>query len=172
MKWPLIAIGIVVATAATITLIGAMLPREHVARTTAVITAPVENVWQALTDVSDYPRWRPDVRSVDILSGEGALRWREISRHGSITFERVEESRPRRLVGRIADDKLPFGGTWTYDLEPVRDGTRVTITERGFVTNPVYRVMSRFVFGYHGAQEDFLRALGRRFGQDVALARG
>jgi hypothetical protein len=54
----------------------------------------------------------------------------------------------------------------------VRDGTRVTITERGFVTNPIYRVMSRFVFGYHGAQEDFLRALGRWFGQDVALARG
>jgi uncharacterized protein YndB with AHSA1/START domain len=172
MKWILIGLGIVAGLAGAITLIGAMLPRDHVASTTAVVNAPRESVWQALTDVNDYPRWRPDVRSVEILSAEGALRWREVSRHGSITFERLEESRPRHLVGRIADDKLPFGGTWTYDLEPVRDGTRVRITERGFVTNLVYRVMSRFVFGYHSTQEDFLRALGRRFDHDVTLSRG
>jgi uncharacterized protein YndB with AHSA1/START domain len=172
MNWILIALGILAVLAGAVTLIGARLPRDHVAATSAVVTAPVDSVWHALADVRDYARWRPDVRSVEILSAEGALRWREVSRHGSITFERLEESRPHRLVGRIADDKLPFGGTWTYDLEPVAAGTRVTITERGFVTNPVYRFMSRFIFGYHGTQEDFLRALGRRFGHDVTLARG
>lgn len=172
MRWLLILLGVVVGIAALITLIGLMLPRDHVASTTAIIPAAPESVWQALIDVKDYPRWRPDVRSVDVLSTEGALRWREHTRQGAITFERAEEQRPRRLVGRIADETLGFGGTWTYELAPEAQGTRVTITERGYVTNPLFRFMARFVFGHHRTQEDFLRALGQRFGHDVTLRRG
>jgi uncharacterized protein YndB with AHSA1/START domain len=172
MKWILLSLGLLVLIAAAITLIGLLLPRDHVASTTTVINAPPERVWEALVDVGDYPRWRPDVRSVDVLSTEGALRWRERTRQGAITLERSEEQPPRRLAARIADEGLPFGGTWTYDLAPAAQGTRVTITERGFVKNPLFRFMARFVFGHHRTQEDFLRALGRRFGHDVTLTRG
>jgi hypothetical protein len=112
------------------------------------------------------------VQSVDVLSTEGALRWREVGGDGTITYERTEEQRPRRLVSRIADETLPFGGSWTYDLAPEGGGTRVTITERGYVTNPLFRFMARFVFGHHRTQEEFLRGLGRRFGHEVTLARG
>jgi uncharacterized protein YndB with AHSA1/START domain len=172
MKWILLSVAFVVLIAGTITVIGLMLPRDHVAATSTHINAPPESVWQALANVSEYPGWRPDVRSVDVLSTEGALRWREHTRQGAITLERSEEQRPRRLVGRIADETLPFGGTWTYELAPEAQGTRVTITERGYVTNPIFRFMARFVFGHHRTQEDFLRALGRRFGHEVTLTRG
>ena len=129
-------------------------------------------MWEALTNVGDYPRWRPGVRSVDALSSAGAVRWREHTSDGDITFERTEEQRPRRLGTRITDETLPFGGSWTYELAPEGSGTRLTITERGYVTNPLFRFMSRFVFGHHRTQEDFQRALGRRFGQDVTVTRG
>jgi uncharacterized protein YndB with AHSA1/START domain len=172
MKWILLSLGLVVLIAGAITLIGLLLPRDHVASTTTLINALPDSVWEALANVSDYPLWRPDVQSVDVLSTEGALRWREHTRQGAITFERSEEQRPRRLVARIADETLPFGGTWTYELAPEAQGTRVTITERGYVTNPLFRFMARFVFGHHRTQEHFLRALGRRFGHDVTLTRG
>jgi uncharacterized protein YndB with AHSA1/START domain len=172
MKWILLSVGLIVLIAGAATLIGLLLPRDHVASTTTVIAAPAENVWDALANVADYPRWRPDVRSVDVLSTEGALRWREQTQHGAITFERSEEHRPRRLVARIADETLPFGGAWTYELASEAPGTRLTITERGYVTNPIFRFMARFVFGHHRTQEDFLRALGQRFGHDVTLTRG
>jgi uncharacterized protein YndB with AHSA1/START domain len=171
VKWILLALGVLVVVAAAMALIGLLLPRDHVASTTTVIATPPDSVWQALTNVSDYPRWRSDVRSVDVLSTEGALRWRERTSQGDMTLERTEEQRPRRLVSRITDEGLPFGGTWTYELAPEADGTRLTITERGYVTNPIFRFMARFVFGHHGTQEKFLRALGRRFGQDVTLTR-
>lgn len=172
MKWFLMLLGVVVVVAAVITLIGVMLPRDHVASTTTLINAPPDSVWEALINVSDYPRWRPDVQSVDVLSTEGALRWRENTRQGVITLERSEEQRPRRLVSRIADEKLAFGGTWTYELAPEAQATRVTITERGYVKNPMFRFMARFLFSHHKTQEDFLRALGRKFGHDVTLTRG
>ena len=97
------------------------------------------------------------------------MRWREHTRQDAITFERINAEQPTRLVTRIADETLPFGGTWTWTLSPDPGGTRVTITERGYVTNPIFRFMSRFVFGHHATQSDFLRALGRRFGHDVTL---
>jgi uncharacterized protein YndB with AHSA1/START domain len=171
MRWIVAVLAFLVLIAGVVTLIGVMLPRDHVASTTTIISAPPDSVWQALVNVSGYPDWRSDVRSVDVLSTDGALRWREQTRDGAITFERSEEKPPHRLVSRIADETLPFGGTWTYELAPEATGTRLRITERGYVTNPLFRFVARFVFGHHRTQEDFLRALGRRFGHDVTLAR-
>lgn len=172
MKWLLVSVAVLVVVIAAVAVIGLLLPRDHVATTTAHIDAPPDSVWRALTDVSDYPRWRTGVKSVDVLSTEGAVRWREHTSDGTITFERAEEEPPRRLASRISDETLPFGGTWTYDLEPETNGTRLTITERGYVTNPIFRFMSRFIFGHHRTQEDFHHALGRRFGHEVTVTRG
>jgi hypothetical protein len=172
MKWVLLTVGVLALIVAAMVIIGLLLPRDHVASTTTHINAPPDSVWRPLVEVSEYPRWRPGVRSVDVLSTEGALRWREHTGDGAIAFERSEEQRPRHLVTRIVDETLPFGGTWTYDLAPEADGTRLTITERGYVINPLFRFLSRFVFGHHRTQEEFLRGLGRRFGHDVTITRG
>jgi uncharacterized protein YndB with AHSA1/START domain len=171
MKIILRTVGLLVAIVGLAAIIGLLLPRDHVASTTTTINAPPDSVWEALVNVTDYPRWRTDVRSVDVLSTEGAMRWREHTRQDAITFERTSGQRPTRLEIRIADETLPFGGTWTWDLAADAGGTRATITERGYVTNPIFRFMSRFVFGHHAAQEDFLRALGRRFGHDITPTR-
>ena len=171
MKWLVLAIGVIVAIGALTAIVGLLLPRDHTAATRAHIKAVPDSVWQAVTNVRDYPRWRTGVRSVDVLSTEGALRWREHGSDGAITFERSAEERPHRLVTRIVDETLPFGGTWTYELVPAPDGTLLTITERGYVTNPLFRFMARFIFGHHRTQEDFLRSLGRRFGHEVTPTR-
>src|SRR5207253_11394629 len=99
------------------------------------------------------------------------LCWREVSKFGPITYEQVEAVPAQRFVSRIADTDQGFGGTWSFALTPDTGGTRVTITEDGFVSNPLFRFMSRFVFGYYGTQEAYLRALGKKYGQDVAVSR-
>ncbi|HSR42141.1 MAG TPA: SRPBCC family protein, partial [Longimicrobiales bacterium] len=84
---------------------------------------------------------------------------------GTMTIETVEAEVPTRLVTRIADEDLPFGGTWTYELEPTGDGrTRVTITEDGEVYNPVFRFMARFVFGHTATMDTYLDGLEARMG--------
>jgi hypothetical protein len=171
MKWALIIIGVLAGIVVLITIIGALLPRDHVASTSASIPAVPEDVWDAITDVAAAPEWR-DLKSVEVLSTPGKpLRWREVSRFGPITLEQEEAIPHQRFVGRIADTDQGFGGTWTYEIEPLANGSRVTITERGFVTNPLFRFMSRFVFGYYGTQESYLRALGKKFGEEVVVVR-
>jgi hypothetical protein len=68
-------------------------------------------------------------------------------------------------VNRIAGSHLPFGGTWTFEVEPVEDGATLRITENGYVTNPVFRFVSRFVLGYTTEIEKYLRSLAKKLGE-------
>ena len=171
MRWILIVLAVLAAILVVIVVVGALLPREHVASTSAQIAGAPSDVFHALTDVERFPTWRA-VSNVELLDAVGGhRRWREVSRFGPLTFEEVESRPPQRLVSRIVDTDQGFGGTWTWDIDPFEGGSRVTITERGYVSNPVFRFMSRFVFGQHATQEEYLRALGRKFGRDVTAVR-
>jgi hypothetical protein len=59
-------------------------------------------------------------------------------------------------------------GTWTFEFVPEGDGTRLTITERGEVYNPIFRFMSRFVFGHTATMDAFVENLGKRIGETPA----
>lgn len=175
MKWVLSVVGALAGLILLVTIIGAMLPRDHIASMQVVVPASRDTVWTALTDVAAYPAWRTDVTKVVVLSQPPApLSWREESSQGAMTLATEAFEPPRRMIGRIQDKDLPYGGAWEYVLEP--DGTdggrtRVTITERGFVSNPIFRFVSRFVMGHHATIESYLKALGRKFGVDVAPQR-
>jgi hypothetical protein len=171
MKWALIVVGLLVSAALLVVVIGSMLPVGHVATRAARFRQPPEAVWSAITDVSAYPSWRTDLTKVDSLPAEnGHARWIEEGDGDPITFEVAEAVPPRRLVVRIADRNLPFGGSWTYVITPADGGSQLRITENGEVYNPLFRFMSRFVFGHGSAMEKYLTALGRRFGESVTPA--
>jgi uncharacterized protein YndB with AHSA1/START domain len=168
MKWVLLVGGLLVALIALVALAGALLPRDHVAARRARLPRPPAEVFAVIQDVARAAEWRADVTRVEPLEPvAGRRRFREVSGQGAITFEVMEELAPARLVTRIAEEDLPFGGTWTYELQPSGEGTLITITERGFVKNVIFRALSRYVFTHHRTLEQYLRALGQRFGADV-----
>src|SRR5690606_37164839 len=145
---------------------GAALPREHTAAVQVDLSVPPESVYAAIADVAASADWREDVSSVELLSAD-PLRWREAASWGTLTLVRGAAETDRRLVHRIEDTGEPFGGTWSYDLVSTDGGTRLTITEDGWVSNPVFRLMSRFVFGHYSTMEAYARDLGRRFGEQI-----
>jgi uncharacterized protein YndB with AHSA1/START domain len=164
LRKSLIAVGVLGALVGLVTLVGYALPVAHVASRTASFAQPADRVYLTLTEVQNYPQWRTDVKSVEDLSTGPGRRWREHGSNGEITFEVVETQPPARLVTRIADPDLPFGGTWTYELTSDGNGTRLTIIEHGEVYNPVFRFMSRFVFGHTATIDQFLADLKKRVG--------
>ena len=155
VKTTLVIAAPLCAVALLMVAVGYALPVAHVASQTATFPRAPQRVFDALVDVESYPKWRSDVKRVEVVSQGPPKRWRE-SGSDDITFETVEVEPPTRLVVRIADENLPFGGAWTYELVPEGGGTRLTITERGEVYNPVFRFMSRFVFGHTATIEKFL----------------
>jgi uncharacterized protein YndB with AHSA1/START domain len=168
MKWALWILGGIAAIIAVITLIGMALPRDHTASRSAKLKASPDSVWAVLADTKSYPAWRSDVKKVDELpAANGKRSWTETGKSGSITFVAEEEQKPAKLVTRIANENLPFGGTWTYSLVPEDSGTRITIAENGWVSNPVFRFVSHFVLGETATMDSFLRALEKRLGENV-----
>ncbi|HEY1586619.1 MAG TPA: SRPBCC family protein [Polyangia bacterium] len=169
MKWLLIVGAALVAVIAVVVIVGALLPRDHVATMTARIPAPPEAVWAAITDPSQFPQWRRDVQRVELLPpSPNGPSWREFSRNGAITMVVDVSEPPRHLVGRIADEHLPFGGYWDYRIEPDgAEASKVTVAEHGSVYNPVFRFVSRFIMGHTATIDAYLRALGKRFGGDA-----
>jgi uncharacterized protein YndB with AHSA1/START domain len=147
-----------VLLAVLITTIGYALPRDHVASASRQISLPPHRVFLRITDVERFPDWRKDVERVEVIT-QSPLTWREHAGGDVITFEIVASAPPERLVSRIADPDLPFGGTWTYELRPEGAGTRLTITERGEIYNPIFRFVSRFILGYTATIEGYLDAL-------------
>jgi len=173
MKGVLIAVATLVGLVAVVAIIGMLVPREHVAGVTITVRQPPDSVWKVVRDLGGVPQWWSDMKqSVRDPDGGAAERWQQDVGGFKMALVIETEEPPRRLVTRIdSPPDGPFGGTWTYDITPVDSGTKFTVTERGWIGNPLFRFMSRFIFGYYGTQESYLRALGKRFGEAVAPAR-
>jgi uncharacterized protein YndB with AHSA1/START domain len=170
MVWLLIVgvvVGVLVVAVVVVLAIGARLPAGHTAARRVRLPVDRQRVWDTLTDVTAYPSWRPRISRVELLDDDPP-RWREHGRDGKITFAVAESTAPGRLVSEITDLDLPFGGSWTYELEPDGDGCVVTVTEHGEVRNLVFRFMSRYVFGHTATIDAYLTALGVRFGHPVS----
>jgi uncharacterized protein YndB with AHSA1/START domain len=173
MRWIVVGVALLIGLPALMALVGSLLPRDHVASASIVVRQSPESVWAVVRDIGAMPQWWPELRSSERATGPaGWEHWKQESRNGAMTIGIEAEDAPRRLVTRIESPPgAPFGGAWTYELSPDALGTRVTVTERGWIANPLFRFLSRFVFGHYRTQESYLRALGRRLGETVEPVR-
>jgi len=134
MRWVIWVVGSLAVIVAVVAIVGSMLPQQHTASRTARV---------ALAPAALYP----------IL-----VQMAQASTDPPVRVERQEP--PSLLVTTISDPKLPFGGSWTYRLEPAGTAASdLTITENGEVYNVIFRFMSRFVFGHHATMDAFIREL-------------
>ncbi|HEV8047877.1 MAG TPA: SRPBCC family protein [Terriglobales bacterium] len=164
LKIALLAGAVVVGAALLVIIVGLLLPKSHVATRSIALHRPPEEVFRLISDVKVAPAWRPEVQNVELLAPvDGHIRFREKSKSGALTMEIAESNSPSRMVTRIADLGLPFGGIWIFDIAPTADGSRLNITERGEIYNPVFRFVSRFILGYNRTLNTYLQNVSRKF---------
>ena len=117
---------------------GKTLPVAHVASRSKRIPARPAIVWGLINDPVATAGWAGDTKT-----------------------EVVEQDEPRLLVTKIVGESA-YGGTWTFEIAPDgHDASTVTITERGEVYNPAFRVLSRYVFGQARSIDSYLVKLER-----------
>jgi len=143
VKWILIALVVVAAVVAVIAAIGATLPRDHVATRSLAVRRPPEEVW-------------PAIMQATAASG--------------VPVDVVESDPPRRHVTRVKDTEKMFGGTWTITIAPSPTGSTLTITEDGWVGNPIFRFVSRYVMGHHATMDGMLKTVAKTFGEEPHLS--
>jgi uncharacterized protein YndB with AHSA1/START domain len=164
LKWLLLVLGVAVAVVCVIAAIGFTLPVEHVVSRVAHLSAPPDTVWRLITDVQDYPSWRKSIDRVEQVAGTSRLTWREISGRDRMTYEATKMDAPSHFVSRITDTDLGFGGSWDYQIAPDGKGTKITITENGTVSNPIFRFVSQYLMGQTATLDKYLSALAARTG--------
>jgi uncharacterized protein YndB with AHSA1/START domain len=173
VKWILIAAPIIVALVAaflTILVIGYLLPRHHKATRSARVAVSPEQVWGAISDFAARPQWVPHLQSVERLPDRnGHAVWKDNRDDGwGMPVEVEVFEPPRRMVTRIADDKLPVGGTWSWEVTPDAGGARLRITEDGEIKVAPFRYFAA-MGDMSSTMREVLTALGKRFNQDVVI---
>jgi uncharacterized membrane protein len=166
-----IAVGVVAAVvllAGVIALIGSQLPKSHVAVRSIFLRQSPEKVYAVIRDFGSAPSWRSDVKRIEVLpQTSGPLHFREEGSNGTVNYELAEDVPNQRMVTRILDTDLGYSGKWIYALAAENNGTQVTITEDGEVSNVLFRFMSRYVFGQTSTLDGYLTSLAKRFGEDA-----
>jgi uncharacterized protein YndB with AHSA1/START domain len=140
MKWMVysaIALGAVVGM---IAVAGYLLPVAHEASRSAELTQPPDIVYALVSNLDGYAAWWPENQT---------------------TVAVVEATPPWKFVTRIVGE-TDFGGTWTMEIVPAASGSRLTITERGEVYNPIFRALAKFVFGHTSTIDSCLAAVARK----------
>jgi hypothetical protein len=140
MKWLIWIVVSLIAAVGVVALIGYFLPVNHDASRSADFNVPPADVFALVSDLDGYPAWWPD---------------------NEVKVGVVESAPPSRLVTRIVGE-TQFGGTWTWEITPTPQGSRATISERGEVYNPIFRTLSRFVFGHTSTMDSCLAAAKKK----------
>ena len=93
------------------------------------VAAPSEVVWSAIADVARMSEWSPECRKIFVLgspkSGVGT-RMLGINKRGFVfwpTMSKVIRFEPNKAVAWKVRESA---ATWTYELKPTPDGTRLT----------------------------------------------
>jgi uncharacterized protein YndB with AHSA1/START domain len=110
---------------------------ERVVEKVLELSAPLETVWQAISDPTEISQWFDHDTDFEATPGyEGAFTWRE---HGSFAMRVDEAVPPTRLVWSwVHEPGFPFaeGGpvtTVVWTLTPRPDGgTTLHLRETGF----------------------------------------
>ena len=146
--------------------VGALLPNAHVASRSVLPHMPPAKVYSVARDFGAMPKWRSDLKSVDLEpQPDGRLHFRESGKQGTVNFELLEDVPAERMVTRILDKDLGYSGKWTYVFSAENGATRLTITEDGEVSNVFFRFMSRYVFGHTATLDSYLTALTKQLGE-------
>jgi uncharacterized protein YndB with AHSA1/START domain len=171
LKKVLIILGVLAALTLLMAAVGFSLPREHRATSTIVLQAPPEQVWDLVRNPGALQGTWSELESARRLPDrDGKELWEQ--RAGGFDMRLiVEEAVPStRLVTRIdAEEDAVFGGTWTYELSTEGGDTRLSVTENGWVGNPLFRVMMH-AMGIHRTLDGYLAALATKLGEDTRPA--
>ncbi|WP_084038112.1 SRPBCC family protein [Demequina sp. NBRC 110053] len=105
---------------------------------TIEIAAPVEKVWAAVTEPEHIARWHADAATLTAPEAGGTGEW-TFDGYGTYPIRIEVIDRPRSITYRWPyDDQRDLSDAnstvFTFTLEPVPAGTRLTVVEIGFET--------------------------------------
>jgi hypothetical protein len=121
-----------------------MQPQTYTETASADFALSPLQVWFKLQDHEAMGEWHPDIDSVRWVNdkyGLGAEYIDYFTTGDSMRLRTTEYVPFTRFVSTIVDEDLPFSGGWTFELEKIPAGTRLTITENSEIPGAFFRAL-------------------------------
>jgi len=171
MVWLIVILSITIGPWVLFALIGLVTPRER-ATTRSVFIPGVrpEKIWKTISNFATSAAWRDEIKKIEAMPArDGQPVWREYLHHGpAIPLATIVREKPHRLVREVADERLPYTGSFEYELLEEDGGTRVRFTERSGARNIIKRGMQRIITNHGESTGLVLTSIAKRFGADDA----
>lgn len=144
MKTALIVTAAVLAVLiAAVLIAGLLLPRTAEASRSVLLPVPPDQAFAKVADTAGQANWRSDIASIE-LAPDGKS-WVENTRGGDRIAFRLEDSVPNERYAISYVSARGFSGEWTGRFAAEGTGTRLEVTERVTILNPVFRLIGRLV---------------------------
>jgi hypothetical protein len=146
---------------------GLLLPPKHEASATLRLKATPEAVWAVLAAVDNYPLWRSDLATLEIIGRKPELSWTETARRGGTAWHEAGPGRiGEKWIDKLVKGNPPLSGERVFLLVAEADGgTRVALTECLSLPDPLARFRARFVTGYAENLRTLLGDLRKRLAE-------
>jgi Polyketide cyclase / dehydrase and lipid transport len=147
------------------------LNRQLSCRVSVDVAAPVEAVWQVVSDPTRTPEWSHECRRVEFLGGTtepgpGAV-FAGANRHGRTTWSRtctIFSFDEAREFGYVTSGRQGDATAWHFRLDPIAAGTRLSQAYQ-IVAMPAWvSMMVGMLMPSHDDRSDALRADLTRLG--------
>jgi hypothetical protein len=166
MKKLLIFLAVLVGLLVLVTVAGAGMKAEHVARASRFYAAPPERVWTALLSIRQLPFDRSDLTNMESPVERNRVPASLEILGSPIRIEAPTQRPPVELVVKTVDPGLAYSGTWTIILTREEDGTRVTIVEDATIRSRALRFFVRTILGDDVLLEGIFRAVKRKISEE------
>lgn len=154
------ALGLLIATG-----IGYVMPERYVAEKSKALNQAPEKLWEALVNVGDYNKWKPNVTKVEILGQNeaGQPKWREYYRNQKpVTYEVVGSEDKKSLEVSVSETLNTSKSTWLYRIEEHQGKGILQVKQFVTIQLPYSRFASRYIHGHLSEIDRFLMAYNRR----------
>jgi hypothetical protein len=158
MKWVFISLGILIVLIAIIYLIGSLMNVKHVATIQREFKKTSSNeILSLITNYKEYASWRSGIKELTV---DSVNHWTEKNSHGDKVSYRLEMGDEKgKLMTRILNKDLTYGGFWEFTITTMDDGCSVKIVENGEVYNPLFRFMAKYIFGHETTLKNYMNDL-------------
>ena len=154
MKYFLIGLTIFIAVAIFVFLWGRTIPSQHEVMVEEKINAPIDTVWNIMTDWKNQTLWRSEVGKIDIIS---PTKFIEHPKQGpAITFEVLKLQRPHSFELSMSGS---IQGSYIATLS-FSEGMTTVIAKETVINNSVInRLVSKLFFDLEKFAKTYLLQL-------------
>ncbi len=124
--------------------VGLFLPKKKSAQRVVEFNAVPEEIWRIVTEVEQQPRWRTDLKKVEILERTAEYEvWTEFPANGAPSTFKTRKKTPFKCYEMEIVRSAVFHGRRIINLNGLNiDVTRVTVAEQAEIKNPFMRVFA------------------------------